>query len=115
MQFKLVAITPVLAAALLLAKAANACCKKISKWSDIGIQIPDCKSDEIVVASRHNNSGTYAYFKQAVLGDKGYMDWILSDAGQCILIKKVLPRPTTLSATECDGVSIWPRKTLAGH
>ncbi len=45
--------------------------KKISKWSDVGIKVPGCKSDTIVVASRQNNSGTYAYFKEAVLGTKG--------------------------------------------
>lgn len=43
--------------------------KKISKWSDIGIEVPGCKSDEMVVVSRQNNSGTYAYFKEAVIGD----------------------------------------------
>ncbi len=42
-----------------------------TKWSDIGIKIPGCDSDRIVVVSRQNNSGTYAYFKKAVLGKKG--------------------------------------------
>jgi len=41
-----------------------------TKWSDLGITIPGCKGD-IVVVSRQNNSGTYAYFKEAVLGEKG--------------------------------------------
>ncbi len=44
---------------------------KARKWSDLGITVPGCKSDEIVVVSRQNNSGTYAYFKKAVLGNKG--------------------------------------------
>jgi phosphate transport system substrate-binding protein len=43
---------------------------KVTKWSDMGITVPGCK-DEIVVVSRQNNSGTYAYFKKAVLGKKG--------------------------------------------
>lgn len=43
---------------------------KVSKWSDMGVTVPGCK-DEIVVVSRQNNSGTYAYFKKAVLGNKG--------------------------------------------
>ena len=38
-------------------------------WSDLGVQVPGCSSDEIVVVSRQNNSGTYVYFKEAVLGD----------------------------------------------
>ncbi len=37
-----------------------------TKWSDLNITVPGCK-DEIVVVSRQNNSGTYAYFKKAVL------------------------------------------------
>jgi phosphate transport system substrate-binding protein len=37
------------------------------KWSDLGLKVPGCDSDEIVVVSRQNNSGTYAYFKKAVL------------------------------------------------
>ena len=39
-----------------------------TKWSDLGVQVPGCDSDEIVVVSRQNNSGTYVYFQEAVLG-----------------------------------------------
>ena len=42
-----------------------------TSWSDLGVTVPGCKSDKIVVVSRQNNSGTYAYFKKAVLGKKG--------------------------------------------
>ena len=42
----------------------------IEKWSQIGITIPGCPSDEIVRVSRQNNSGTYVYFKNAVLGKR---------------------------------------------
>jgi phosphate transport system substrate-binding protein len=41
-----------------------------AKWSDIGVEVPGCKGQEIVVVSRQNNSGTYAYFREAVLGGK---------------------------------------------
>jgi phosphate transport system substrate-binding protein len=44
---------------------------KSTKWSDLDLKVPGCKSDEIVVVSRQNNSGTYAYFKKEVLGKKG--------------------------------------------
>jgi phosphate transport system substrate-binding protein len=44
---------------------------KITKWSDLGVKVPGCDSGKIVVASRQNNSGTYAYFKETVLGEKG--------------------------------------------
>ncbi|MES9815362.1 MAG: phosphate ABC transporter substrate-binding protein [Candidatus Thiodiazotropha sp.] len=44
---------------------------KATKWSDLGLKVPGCKGDEIVVVSRQNNSGTYVYFKKEVLGKKG--------------------------------------------
>ncbi len=40
----------------------------IESWSDLGVTVPGCDSDEIIRASRQNNSGTYAYFKETVLG-----------------------------------------------
>ncbi|MEJ2177851.1 MAG: substrate-binding domain-containing protein [Gammaproteobacteria bacterium] len=127
------------------------------KWSDLGLTVPGCNQDKIVVVSRQNNSGTYAYFREAILGKsvvdlvektpcaigysglayatdhikmacieideggsciapsvstasdrsypiarplfmytngepegavKAYLDWILSDDGQCILVNK---------------------------
>lgn len=42
---------------------------KTEKWSQLGVKIPGCDSDEIVRISRQNNSGTYVYFKEAVLGE----------------------------------------------
>lgn len=42
-----------------------------TQWKDLGLQIPGCDSGEIVVVSRQNNSGTYAYFQEHVLGEKG--------------------------------------------
>ena len=41
----------------------------VESWSDLGVSVPGCNSDEIVLVSRQNNSGTYVYFKVAVLGD----------------------------------------------
>ena len=40
----------------------------VKNWGDMGVTVPGCKSDKIVVVSRQNNSGTYVYFKKAVLG-----------------------------------------------
>lgn len=41
-------------------------------WSDLGVTVPGCSSDEIVRVSRQNNSGTYAYFRETVLGESEY-------------------------------------------
>jgi phosphate transport system substrate-binding protein len=44
---------------------------KITKWSDLGVTaIPGAKGDELIRVSRQNNSGTYEYFKEAVVGKK---------------------------------------------
>lgn len=42
---------------------------KIEKWSDLGIAAPG-GNDKIVRVSRQNNSGTYHYFRESVVGKK---------------------------------------------
>ena len=37
-------------------------------WTDLGVEVPGCQGQTIVVVSRQNNSGTYAYFREAILG-----------------------------------------------
>ncbi len=41
----------------------------INKWSDLGVTLPG-RHDEIIRVSRQNNSGTYHYFREAVVGAK---------------------------------------------
>ena len=43
----------------------------LESWSQLGLDVPGCSSDEIIRISRQNNSGTYVYFKETVLGDTG--------------------------------------------
>ncbi|HTS62715.1 MAG TPA: phosphate ABC transporter substrate-binding protein [Candidatus Acidoferrales bacterium] len=40
---------------------------KITKWSQLGVKMPT-DSDEIIRVSRQSNSGTYFYFREAILG-----------------------------------------------
>ena len=40
---------------------------KITKWSQLGVKIPG-GADEIIRVSRQSNSGTYFYFREAILG-----------------------------------------------
>ncbi len=42
----------------------------IETWRQLGVEVPGCSSDEVVRVSRQNNSGTYVYFRDAVLGDQ---------------------------------------------
>jgi phosphate transport system substrate-binding protein len=41
----------------------------IVKWSQLGVANSGCATDEIIRVSRQNNSGTYVYFREAVLGE----------------------------------------------
>jgi phosphate transport system substrate-binding protein len=43
---------------------------KIAKWSELGVTIPGAQDDNIIRVSRQNNSGTYHYFREAVMGKK---------------------------------------------
>lgn len=40
----------------------------ITRWSQLGVELGDPALDPIVPVSRQNNSGTYEYFREAVLG-----------------------------------------------
>jgi phosphate transport system substrate-binding protein len=41
---------------------------RIEKWSQLGVKNTACPSDTIVRVGRQNSSGTYVYFREAVLG-----------------------------------------------
>jgi phosphate transport system substrate-binding protein len=44
---------------------------KCETWSDVrGTVVPGCKDNKIIRVSRQSNSGTYQYFREAVLGEK---------------------------------------------
>ncbi len=44
---------------------------KIAKWSQLGVKIP-ADTDEIVRVSRQSNSGTYVYFREAILQGRDF-------------------------------------------
>ncbi|MBW1750248.1 MAG: phosphate ABC transporter substrate-binding protein [Deltaproteobacteria bacterium] len=46
---------------------------KLTKWDQMGVEVPGCAGQEIIRISRQNNSGTYAYFRKAVLQRKDFM------------------------------------------
>jgi phosphate transport system substrate-binding protein len=41
---------------------------KLEKWSELGVSNAACPTDEIIRVSRQSNSGTYFYFREAILG-----------------------------------------------
>lgn len=42
----------------------------LTRWSQLGVSIPGAKGDAIILVNRQNSSGTYHYFKEAVVGKK---------------------------------------------
>jgi phosphate transport system substrate-binding protein len=68
---------------------------KARKWSDLGVTVPGCE-DEIVVVSRQNNSGTYAYFKKAVLGKDKFKNGTLDMHGSKDVVDLVEKTPCAI-------------------
>lgn len=44
----------------------------ITQWSQLGVEVPGCDSDEIVRVSRQSSSGTYAFLREHVMEDRDY-------------------------------------------
>lgn len=44
----------------------------ITKWSQLGIKVPGCDTDEIVRVSRQSSSGTYEFLREHVLKNKDF-------------------------------------------
>lgn len=44
----------------------------VTKWSDLGVTIPDVKDDTIVRVSRQSSSGTYEFFREHVLKEHDF-------------------------------------------
>jgi phosphate transport system substrate-binding protein len=66
----------------------------VDDWSDLGVQVPGATSSKIVLVSRQNNSGTYAYFKEAVLGkEREYRLGSLDMHGSKDVVDLVLKTP----------------------
>lgn len=42
----------------------------ITRWSELGVQMPPGVDDKIVLVSRQSNSGTFEYFRESILGEE---------------------------------------------
>ena len=56
---------------------------KLKRWTDLGVEVPGCKDQKIIRVGRQNNSGTYVYFRSAILNsgsgfDLGILDMLSS-------------------------------------
>jgi len=86
---------------------------EITSWSQLGITVPGASGDEMVRVSRQNNSGTYAYFREAVLGREGnYKLGSLDMHGSKDVVELVMNTPSAIGysglAYANDHVKIVP-------
>jgi phosphate transport system substrate-binding protein len=69
----------------------------IAKWKDLNIEISGCQDGRIMLIGRQNSSGTYAYFKEAVLGEKGeYRRGISAGSGSSDVVATVSTTPCAI-------------------
>ncbi len=66
---------------------------KSGKWQDLGVTVPGAREGKIVLVSRQNNSGTYEYFKEAVLGKREYRLGTLDMQGSKDVVDLVAKTP----------------------
>jgi phosphate transport system substrate-binding protein len=70
---------------------------KIDKWSQLGVAgIPGGKGDDIVRVSRQNNSGTYHYFREAVLAKSDFKLGSLDMNGSKDVVELVSRTPNAI-------------------
>jgi phosphate transport system substrate-binding protein len=68
----------------------------ITKWSQLGVTIPGGK-DEIQRVSRQNNSGTYAYFREHVLGKhRDFKNGSIDQSGSKDVVALVARTPSAI-------------------
>jgi phosphate transport system substrate-binding protein len=70
---------------------------KITAWSDLAVDCAACDEGEIVRVSRQNSSGTYEYFKEAVLGKAGeYKQGATSQSGSSDVVTLIANTPCAI-------------------
>jgi phosphate transport system substrate-binding protein len=66
-------------------------------WKAIEIEFPECPSGKIVPIGRQNSSGTYAYFREAVLGKRReYRQGLTSQTGSSDVVALVSRTPCAI-------------------
>jgi phosphate transport system substrate-binding protein len=66
----------------------------VGTWSQLGVKaIPGAKGDEIIRVSRQNNSGTYEYFKETVIGKHDFKSGSLDMNGSKDVVELVAKTP----------------------
>lgn len=70
---------------------------KTTSWTQLGNKIVGCASDEIVRVSRQSSSGTYVYFREAVLGkERDYKQGSLDQSGSKDVVDLIAKTPCAI-------------------
>lgn len=70
---------------------------KITGWKQLGVDNVKCSSDEIVRIARQNSSGTYVYFRDAVLGpERQYKQGTTGQSGSRDVVALVSQTPCAI-------------------
>jgi len=69
---------------------------KTTKWSDLGVKIPDTSSDDIVRVSRQSSSGTYEFFREHVLNKQDFKLGSRDMNGSKEVVELVSSTPTAI-------------------
>jgi len=69
---------------------------KAELWTDLGIEVPGCRDQQIVRVGRQNSSGTYAYLRKNVLGGKRYKQGTLETQASTDLVGLVVNTPCAI-------------------
>jgi phosphate transport system substrate-binding protein len=73
--------------------SADGACKR---WSDLGVTLDCGGSDEILKVGRQNNSGTYEYFRDEVLGKEGKFTNTMDQSGTQQVVDVVATSPCAI-------------------
>ncbi|MBF0428116.1 MAG: phosphate ABC transporter substrate-binding protein [Magnetococcales bacterium] len=66
-------------------------------WSDLGVNVPGCQDQKILSLSRKNNSGTYLFFRQAILDKNDHFNsQIVSMDGSASVVSMVSQTPCAI-------------------
>jgi phosphate transport system substrate-binding protein len=95
---------------------------KTERWSQLGVDSQALGSDEITRVGRQNSSGTYAYFREAVLGKgRDYKPGAIGASGSKDVVDLVTKTPSAIgysgmgyAAAGVKMLRISPRKGAAG-
>ena len=70
---------------------------KFDHWKDLGVANTACRDDEIIRVSRQNSSGTYAYFKEAILGkSRDYKEGYTAQSGSSDVVALISNTPCAI-------------------